>query len=264
VGGPETTDAAGPGELDRAAGLLLLRRPAAALTGAGISSESGIPTFREEGGLWDRFDPAEYGTSAAFESDPAKVWRMLKELDGQCAAAEPNEGHRALARLEELGVLAGIVTQNVDGLHQRGGSRAVYEFHGGGSTLHCTGCGAPFRRAEVALDTLPPRCACGGAIKPDVVLFGDPIPHAAFEAARELALSCGVVLVVGTSAEVFPASEIPAVARAAGAAVVEVNPEVTRLTPFAELSLRGSASTILPAIVRRVERGLAAEGDPAP
>jgi NAD-dependent deacetylase len=248
--------------IERAAETILLRRPAAALTGAGISSESEIPTFREKGGLWDRFDPAEYASAAAFEQDPARVWRMLKELDGQCASAEPNEGHRALARLEELGVLAGIVTQNVDGLHQRGGSRTVHEFHGGRETLHCTGCGAPFRREEISLDTLPPRCGCGGALKPDVVLFGDPIPRAPFDAARELALRCGAILAVGTSAGVYPAAEIPVLARAAGAALIEVNPEPTPLTHLAELSLRGSASTILPAIVRRVEVGLArVDGD---
>ena len=240
-------------ELDRAADLLLARRPAAALTGAGISAESGIPTFRGGGGLWDRYDIEEYGTADAFRRDPGKVWLLLRDLSRECAAAAPNEGHRALARLEAMGLLAGIVTQNVDGLHQRAGSRAVFEFHGSCATLHCTRCGRLFRREEIPLETLPPRCGCGAPVKPDVVLFGDPIPEEALQGASDLALRCGLLLVVGTSAEVFPAAAIPGMARQAGAAILELNPERTVLSPYVDLSLRGTAAEVLHRLLRRVE-----------
>ena len=185
--------------IGQAAQWLLQARKAIALTGAGISTESGIPDFRSAGGLWERYDPAEYATLGAFSRDPEKVWRMLAELE-EVLDARPNPGHVALAELEQAGLLAGIVTQNVDSLHQAGGSRNVIEFHGSGRTLSCTTCGAVYEQAALADKPRPPRCTaesseasgdsgsgrCGRILKPDVVFFDEQIPQRALMGAQQL------------------------------------------------------------------------------
>ncbi len=228
-----------------------------ALTGAGLSVESGIPPFRSEAGsvvgLWERYDPAHYATIEAFERDPARVWTMLAELGGVIRGARPNEGHLAMARLELEGRLSGIITQNIDGLHQEAGSRAVLEFHGNWRTMTCRRCREGVDSRRVPLDRLPPRCGCGGVLKPDVTLFGEIIPSVVIDAAREMAAGCEVLLVVGTSGEVAPAASIPRTAREAGAAIVEVNPESVRAGfPGADLRLSGPAALVLPALVREI------------
>jgi NAD-dependent deacetylase len=151
-----------------------------ALTGAGISVESGIPDFRSAGGLWSKYDPMEYGTIESFRANPAKVWKMLAELDEVLLRADPNPAHRALAELEKRGILRLIITQNVDSLHQRAGNTKVVEFHGNNRTLRCDSCGQVFSRASVSLKNLPPRCPCGEALRPELVFFGEPIPGDAF------------------------------------------------------------------------------------
>lgn len=237
---------------ERAVEALRRARKATALTGAGISVESGIPDFRSSGGLWTRFPPQEYATIHAFSSNPVKVWRMLAEMETVLDRALPNPAHFALAELERAGKLAGIVTQNIDGLHQAAGSRRVLEFHGSHATLSCLYCGKGYGRGEVVGGPVPPRCACGEVLKPDVVLFGEAIPPQALSGARELS-ACEVMLVVGTSAEVAPASQVPSSAKRAGALVVEVNLEPTLLTrSVTDVFLKGSAGEVLPRLARAV------------
>lgn len=230
----------------RAARLLRGRRDAVALTGAGISVESGIPAFRGSQGLWEKYDPAEYATIGAFLRNPAKVWGMLSEMAALCGGAVPNPAHGGLAELERMGILRSVITQNVDGLHQAAGSRQVIEYHGNMDTLVCIACWKQYPTRERWADGRSPECDCGEILKPNVVLFGEPIPWLAQEKAEEEARTCGVLLVIGTSAEVSPACNIPRIAKKAGAAVVEINPEETQLTAsVTDVHVPGLASEIL-------------------
>ena len=206
-------------------------RHAIALTGAGISAESGIPTFRGAQGLWSKYDPDEYAHISSFRRDPEKIWHMLRELILILKDAKPNPAHVALAELEKRGILKCVITQNVDGLHQKAGSKNVIEFHGTNSRLICLNC------PDVVVDAYSldykefPRCPkCGALLKPDVVFFGEPIPPDALSRSFEEARRCDLCLVIGTSAVVYPAAEIPFVAKRHGAKVVEINPEPTGLT----------------------------------
>ena len=231
-----------------------------ALTGAGISVESGIPAFRGSQGLWEKYDPLEFASIDAFKANPARVWGMLLELDHLVRSAQPNPAHQALARLEELGHLAGVVTQNIDGLHQAAGSRFVVEFHGSGRRLVCLSCGRLVGRAEIIMEPLPPRCACGGVVKPDIVFFGEPIPERAAMTALALASSCQVMLVVGTSALVAPASHLPLLAKQSGAQVVEINLEPTGLSKYvSDHVFHRRASQVLPLLAQAVAQLLARE-----
>jgi NAD-dependent deacetylase len=221
-----------------------------ALTGAGISVESGIPAFRGSQGLWDRYDPMEYAHIDAFMADPGKVWQMLSELGSLVENAKPNPAHLALARLEKMGHLKAIITQNIDALHQQAGNQEVIEFHGNGQRLICLACGRTFTKANLDLSKLPPRCTCRGLIKPDVVFFGEPIPFEASQRAFQLSQDCDVMLVVGTSAVVAPASNLPFVAKQHGAVIVEVNLEKTHLShTISDYVLEASASQALTAIL---------------
>jgi NAD-dependent deacetylase len=234
-----------------AARLLRGRRDAVALTGAGISVESGIPAFRGSQGLWGKYDPAEYATIGAFLRDPAKVWRMLSEMVSLCGGAAPNPAHAGLAELEAIGILRAVITQNVDGLHQAAGSRQVIEYHGNMESLVCIACWKQYPTRERLADGVAPACDCGEILKPNVVLFGEPIPWLAQERAEEAARTCGVLLVAGTSAQVSPACDIPRIAKKAGAAIVEINPEETPLTAsVTDLHISGSASEILGSILQ--------------
>jgi NAD-dependent deacetylase len=235
---------------------LVDRRHGVALTGAGISVPSGIPDFRSSGGLWDRFDPMEYATIDAFRTDPDKVWRMLAELDDLVVSARPNPAHQALADLEGLGVLDGVITQNIDNLHQDAGSRRVVEFHGNGRRLVCLECDRTYDAAEGRELGMPPRCRCGKLLKPDVVLFGEAIPDQAFAGSQELTDTCAVMLVVGTSATVMPCSLIPRMARRGGAKLVEVNTESTELTEACDYRIHGDAASTLPRLVELVRAQL--------
>jgi NAD-dependent deacetylase len=233
-----------------AARLLRGRRDAVALTGAGISVESGIPAFRGAQGLWGKYDPGEYATIGAFIRNPAKVWGMLSEMASLCGGAAPSPAHAGLAELEDMGILRSVITQNVDGLHQAAGSRQVIEYHGNMESLVCIACWKQYPTRERWVDFAAPVCDCGQILKPNVVLFGEPIPWLAQERAEEEARTCGVLLVVGTSAEVSPACDIPRIAKRAGAAIVEINPERTRLTStVTDIHVSGSASAVLGRIV---------------
>lgn len=220
------------------------------LTGAGISAESGIPTFRDaQTGLWARFRPEELATAEAFRLDPQLVWDWYAWRRGLVAGAVPNAGHLALARLEGLVPALRLVTQNVDGLHQRAGSVDVVELHG---NIHRSKCFAEDVVVEAVPETgeRPPRCPrCGAHLRPDVVWFGEALPSQALERAEAAARTSDVFLTIGTSGAVFPAAQLPVTARQAGATVVEVNRDPTPLTRVASFSLLGPAGTILPALV---------------
>ncbi len=222
----------------------------AALTGAGISAESGIATFRDAPeGLWARFDPRELATPSAFARNPKRVWDWYAWRRERVAEAQPNAGHLALAALERRTHEFVLVTQNVDGLHQRAGSRNVVELHGNIARVKCSRDGTPVERWEAKEDEVP-RCPdCGAYLRPDVVWFEELLPEDALAAAEEAALRCDVLLVVGTSAEVYPAAALPDSARASGAIVVEVNPNATAFSVAADHVLRGAAGVILPALV---------------
>ena len=225
---------------------------AVAFTGAGISVESGIPDFRSPGGLWDRFDPTEYAHIATFLRDPARSWEMFLAVEQLLDQAEPNRGHEALVDLEEDGILRSVVTQNIDGLHQAAGSRVVHEFHGTHAELHCVDCGRRYGR-ERAQETIPPHCSCGQALKPAVVLFGEAIPPDAHDAAFRDAECCDAVLVVGTSAMVYPAAQVPHIVAGREKPVIVVDRELIPLTREVScLYLRGTAGEVLPQLVSEV------------
>ncbi|TMF22995.1 MAG: NAD-dependent deacylase [Chloroflexi bacterium] len=239
--------------MERAAALLSRARHGLALTGAGVSAESGIPTFRGEGGLWTKYDPVKVSSIDSFLADPAAYWKVSKERGSVALAARPNPGHVALTALEAAGHLVAVVTQNTDGLHRDAGSKHVVELHGSGRTVECLDCGRREPRADVQarLDVeMPPRCKhCGGVVlKPTVVLFGEPMPQAAIEEAFKLASLTDVMLVVGTSLVVFPAADVPLVALRSGARMIVVNAEPTPFDRLAEVVIHGRSGEVLPAL----------------
>jgi NAD-dependent deacetylase len=229
--------------LAQAAALIRRSGSAVALTGAGVSTESGIPDFRSQNGLWSRFDPMEYGTLGAFRRDPLKVWTMLAELLA-IVAAEPNAGHAAMAALEQRGWLQGIITQNIDGLHQKAGSRTVVEFHGSLATFSCPACRQTFSLDRVLARPLPPRCRCGEILKPDEVFFDEAIPPEALSRTEQLLARAGVLIVAGTSCQVAPAAMIPHRFRQSGGALIEINLEPA-LSGVADITLAGSFAQIM-------------------
>ena len=237
-----------------AAEIICQSRQTTALTGAGISVESGIPDFRSRGGLWERFDPMEYGTIHAFRSNPKKVWLMLHEMSLVLGSARPNAAHEGLARLQKMGLLKAIVTQNIDNLHQEAGANNVIEYHGNSKTLSCLGCREGYRADEVQ-GLIPPRCDCGEILKPDVIFFGEAISPKPIQLSHDLASSCEALLVIGTSATVAPANSIPQIARMSKAKIIEINLEPTVLTPhITDIFLEGKATAVVTALVDEVER----------
>jgi NAD-dependent deacetylase len=233
--------------------LLRERRPAVVLTGAGISTESGIPDFRSPTGIWTRYDPQEYATIEAFRSDPVKVWEFYALRFRALTQAEPNAGHLALTELERTGHVRAVVTQNIDMLHERAGSRDVVEVHGSIRTSSCARCGARYGVDEVLglLERGPaPDCTkCGEVLKPDVVFFGEPLPEAAIDRAYELARSTRLLLVVGSGLEVWPVSQLPEETRAGGGTVAIVNKGPTSFDDRAAVKIEGGAGETLGALV---------------
>ena len=221
----------------------------AVLTGAGIGAESGLPTFRGPGGLWRNHRPEELATPQAFARDPQMVWEWYDWRRSVHAGAEPNAGHHALAALEQAKREFLLITQNVDSLHERSGSRAVVHLHGSLWRVRCLECGREEPNEHVPLNLLPPRCSCGGMQRPAVVWFGESLPDREFQAALTAARHVEVFLVVGTSSLVYPAAALPRIALESGARIIEVNPEATELTASAHASLRGPAGEILPKLI---------------
>ena len=243
--------------VQRAAELIGAARHGVVMTGAGVSAESGIPTFRGEGGLWTRYDPVKVASIEYFMADPSAYWTVSKDRGRVALAARPNPGHHALAALEASGHLVAVVTQNTDGLHQDSGSRTVIEVHGSSRTVECLGCGTREPRSEVQarLDMeMPPRCkVCGGTfLKPTVVLFGEPLPQEAIQQALALARQADVMLVVGSSLVVRPAADIPLVALRSGAQLIVINAEATPFDALATVVIRGKSGEVLPEIVELI------------
>lgn len=242
--------------IERAAAYLARARHVCVLTGAGISAESGIPTFRDAlTGLWSRFRPEELATPEAFERDPAFVWKWYEWRRELIRQAQPNPGHLALAGLAQHVPRLTLVTQNVDGLHQRAGSHGVLEYHGNILRDRCTVEQVVADRCGDSRDGLP-RCAgCGGLLRPDVVWFGEAIPQRPMQLAAGAAGECDVFLSIGTSSLVYPAAGLAELAISRGAAVIEVNPNPTDLTGQATIALPAPAGSALPALLEALGSG---------
>ena len=224
------------------------------LTGAGVSTESGIPDFRSPTGLWAKFNPLEFGSIEAFRRDPLKVWSFYKPRVAMLTEAEPNAAHLALAELEQLGFVEAVVTQNIDLLHERAGSREVVEVHGSIRTATCPGCGHRYELAQVLAllaEADAPACReCGELLKPDVVFFGELLPPAAIERAYELARAARLLLVVGSALEVYPVAGLPLETIGTGGALAIVNRGPTGFDAQATLRIDGSAGEVLPQVVQ--------------
>jgi NAD-dependent deacetylase len=248
--------------LDRAAELVATSGQVVVFTGAGVSTESGIPDFRSPTGLWARYDPDDFSFPNFMRSEDARrrYWAVGRELYAAIRAAQPNPAHRAIVALERMGLLDCVITQNVDDLHQRAGSSPakVIELHGNATRVRCLGCDRRWPRDEiqarlVAGEPVPACTACGGIIKPMTVLFGEPMPAAAVELAERRSRAAGCFLVVGSSLAVYPAAYMPTYAREAGARLVVVNLTPTRLDHVADVVLAGPAGSILAGLIARIE-----------
>jgi NAD-dependent deacetylase len=222
-------------------------------TGAGMSAESGVPTFRGADGIWKKFKPEELANMGAFMRNPELVWEWYAHRKRIISDIQPNPGHHALVRMEQMFVHFAVITQNIDNLHRRAGSRTVYELHGNIERNYCMKCGTRYSNQDVLRATGVPKCTqCGGLIRPDVVWFGEMLPEDEWDASVRAAESAEVFLSVGTSGVVFPAASLPMMARIQGAFLVEINPEPTPLTEKADEFLKGPSGAILPAIVDRL------------
>jgi NAD-dependent deacetylase len=241
-------------DLRKAADLLGRAERIVLFTGAGVSAESGIPTFRDAlTGLWERFEPQKLSTPEAFRDDPALVWGWYEWRRAAVERVEPNDAHRALAAIEQRATACTVVTQNVDDLHERAGSAAPIHLHGSLFAPRCSACGrpAPLPATPAQAGPVdPPPCGhCGAPIRPGVVWFGESLPGDQFEAAVAAAANCDLLITVGTSGLVFPAAEIPQVTARMGGEVIQVNPQPTPLDPVARVNLHGPAAQVLPALV---------------
>jgi NAD-dependent deacetylase len=243
---------AGPDALETAARLLAAARKVVVVSGAGISAESGVPTFRDAGGIWSQVRIEDVATPEALRRNPKKVWEFYEGRRSNLQAVQPNPGHRAIAEMESAFAEVVIITQNIDGLHQRAGSTRVLEVHGSLWKARCLdGCGVQRDPFPFPAPAVPPPCECGGVLRPSVVLFGELLPPGAMEEAGRLVSRCDVCLVVGTSGAVWPAAGIPLVARQAGRPTIEVNPTDTEISSELDVLVRGPSGQVLPALLRR-------------
>jgi len=241
--------------IQKAAADLAQAKMVSALTGAGASIESGIPPFRGKGGLWEKYDPMEVAHIDSFIQDPVKVWNLLiKDMKDIVDQAQPNDCHKGLARLEELGKLQTIITQNIDGLHQMAGNTDVIEFHGTFAWQRCMECNTHIETRRVDISEIPPHCQCGGILRPNAVFFGELIPQEALWRSRQVATDSDVMLVIGTSAVVQPAALMPVVAKESGATVIEINPESTVLTnDISDYLIKGPAGDTINRIMANLD-----------
>ncbi len=227
-----------------------------AFTGAGISVESGIPPFRGADGLWSRYNPETLELNY-FYRYPAESWVVIKEIFYDFfGKAQPNPAHLALAKLEKMGLLKSVITQNIDNLHQAAGNTVVYEFHGNSQRLVCMNCNSHYPASAITLDTLPPACSlCDGLLKPDFIFFGERIPMDAYSFSMNAAERCDVMLIIGSTGEVMPANQIPPVAKRNDAVIIEVNPEPSRYTSaITDIHLEGRAGDIMTLLLELVEK----------
>src|ERR1051326_1651971 len=222
----------------------------AVFTGAGISAESGVPTFRGNDGLWKKFKPEDLATIDAFMQNPDLVWEWYEHRRQVITSIKPNAGHYALAEMEKGFARCTVITQNIDNLHRRAGSKTIYELHGNIERNYCIDCGKPYSDNDLMMRESAPRCGeCGGLVRPDVVWFGELLPVGAWNSSVEAAETAEVFLFVGTSAVVYPAAELPRIARRAGAYLVEINIEPTDVSAIADEVLTGNSADILPRLV---------------
>jgi NAD-dependent deacetylase len=248
-------------ELDKAAGIVHDSTYAIALVGAGISVESGVPPFRGPGGLWTKHGEPPMDGYQRFLADPQAWWADILARQGEHSEfrkaleeAKPNSAHYAMAEMEKMGFLKHTITQNIDNLHQEAGSVAITEIHGNRKKLRCVGCNTRWPLGELPTDEIPPRCPhCGGIVKTDTVMFGEPIPLDALESCQREARACDCVLLVGTSAVVYPAAEFPVIAYRRGAKLIEINPMETPLSDASSAVLRAPAGDVLPVLVERLK-----------
>jgi NAD-dependent deacetylase len=245
--------------IDRLVELVASRQPCVVLTGAGISTESGIPDFRSSGGIWAQYDPMEYATIDAFLADPVKVWDFYGKRFDMLATAQPNDGHRALAELEQRGWVRAVITQNVDLLHERAGSRALVEVHGSIRTSSCLDCGTILPFADVVrllADEPAPACPnCGRILKPDVVMFGELLPEAAIARATQLAVQAQLLLVVGSSLEVYPVAGLTLETLASGGSLAIVNRGPTQFDARASVTIDAGAGETLRSLAEGLPEG---------
>ena len=252
--------------VEEAARLVVASNHVVALVGAGHSVESGIPPFRGPGGLWTKYGEPDMLGYQSFMRDPRKWWEEtlsgtgpMRELLDALAQAQPNPGHYALAELEQLGQLQHIITQNIDNLHQEAGSIAITEIHGSRVKLRCIVCNTRWPVDDFTIEELPPKCPeCGGMVKTDTVMFGEPIPRDALEECIRQSRMCDCMLLVGTSGVVYPAAGFPQDVKAAGGKLIEFNINETALTPLSDIILRAPTGTSLPLLVERVRQLAAA------
>jgi NAD-dependent deacetylase len=230
--------------------LLLTLKNCVVLTGAGISAESGIPTFRSKDGLWKKYDPMVYASIEVFRRDPSKYWQIRGDFIRNYDIYIPNAAHRALVELEQMSIVRRVITQNIDGLHRKAGSRRVVEIHGSLREIICQQCGRTYLAPDIP-EGNPPRCGCGGVLKPNTVLFGEQLPSEAMEVAIRESSTCRVMLVIGTSAVVYPAAHLPAVAKQHGAIIVEIN--IERAFPDADHVVLEKAGTAMARILDAIK-----------
>jgi NAD-dependent protein deacetylase/lipoamidase len=224
-------------------------RSIAVLTGAGVSAESGVPTFRGDNGLWKQFRAEELATTGAFARDPKLVWEWYDWRRGMIAQAKPNPGHYALAALEARTPKFALITQNVDGLHELAGSRNVLRVHGSIWMVRCMGCGREQEDRRTPLPEIPPRCECGGLLRPGVVWFGEALPREIWQEAEAAARTADLFLVIGTSALVYPAAGLAQIAKSSGARVVEINIAESGISAGIDEFLRGPSGELLPQLI---------------
>ena len=220
-----------------------------AFTGAGISVPSGIPDFRSPGGLWTKYDPMKVATAEAVHNNPKGVWEFLLDTVDLLEKSQPNPAHIALAELENSGKLKGIITQNVDNLHQRAGSKKVVEYHGNFEKFYCVKCKKKFSKEEVKeiiAKEIPPHCQCKGLIRPEVVFFGEPIPHSAIIESDSLIKNCDLIVICGTSGEVAPANTIPRIVKRNGGHIIEINLGHTYYYDITDIRFNESIDIVLP------------------
>jgi NAD-dependent deacetylase len=242
---------------ERLQSVLASARLVVAFTGAGISAESGVPTFRGADGIWKKLSPEELASMDGFLRNPDRVWEWYQHRRAIIGSVEPNAGHRALVEMESIFPHFTLVTQNIDDLHRRAGAKKVVELHGNITRNYCIKCGAQYQGADVPLKDRVPTCGrpgCGGMIRPDVVWFGEMLPEDEWETAARASESADLFFSIGTSAAVYPAASLPLVAHRSGAFLVEVNTEPTPLTDIADEFLMGPAGAVLPAVVEVAQR----------
>ncbi|MBI3189632.1 MAG: NAD-dependent deacylase [Ignavibacteriales bacterium] len=224
-------------------------------TGAGISAESGVPTFRGEDGIWKKFKPEELANFDAFMRNTELVWEWYKHRKRIIQNIQPNAGHRAIVEMETYFKSVSVITQNIDNLHRRAGSKIAYELHGNIERNYCIGCGRNYSNEEIFLQETAPRCSsCKGLIRPDVVWFGENLPEDEWNASVQASEFADVFFAVGTSGVVYPAASLPTLARRAGAYIVEINIEPTEISLYADEALMGKAGEVLPKIVELVKK----------